>query len=94
MPNQLTKVQYQTSNFSSSELNQYPTYGVCSGNQIVNANGLRALYKLNHLNLNNNKVMDLSAVQYLKAKGCFGSGLYTNYQKQPSQQEIDESRLW
>ncbi|CAL6070675.1 Conserved_hypothetical protein [Hexamita inflata] len=64
------------------------------GNQIVNANGLRALNKLKYLELGNNKVMDLSAVDYLKVKGCFGIGLYTDSQKQPSQQEIDESRLW
>ncbi|CAL5984335.1 Conserved_hypothetical protein [Hexamita inflata] len=61
------------------------------GNQIVNANGLRALNILKYLDLRNNKVMDLSAVDYLKAKGC---NCYTDYQTQPSQQEIDESRLW
>ncbi|CAL6103915.1 leucine-rich_repeat protein [Hexamita inflata] len=65
-----------------------------SGNQIVNANGLRALHKLNSLGLSSNKVMDLSAVDYLTAKGCFGNGLGTHNQTQPSQQEIDESRLW
>ncbi|CAL6097292.1 Leucine-rich_repeat [Hexamita inflata] len=60
-------------------------------NQIVNANGLRALNKLNYLDLINNRVMDLSAVDYLKAKGCLKT-CYTSGQSQPSQQEIDESR--
>ncbi|CAL6097291.1 leucine-rich_repeat domain-containing protein [Hexamita inflata] len=63
------------------------------GNQIVNANGLRALNKLNYLDLSCNKVMDLSAVDYLKAKGCLKT-CYTSGQSQPSQQEIDASRLW
>ncbi|CAL6078897.1 Leucine-rich_repeat domain superfamily [Hexamita inflata] len=66
---------------------------MCSGNAIVNANGLRALQKLNHLDLEKNKLIDLSAIEYLKAKGCL-KGLDTNNQSQPSQQEIDESRLW
>ncbi|CAL6105092.1 Hypothetical_protein [Hexamita inflata] len=50
--------------------------------------------KLKYLRLHDNTVMDLSAVDYLKAKGCFRNGLYTDRQTQPSQQEIDESRLW
>ncbi|CAL6075353.1 leucine-rich_repeat domain-containing protein [Hexamita inflata] len=63
------------------------------GNVIVNANGLRALQKLKLLYLQNNKVVDFSSVEYL-ARGCFKDGLDTNNQKKPSQQEIDESRLW
>ncbi|CAL5984337.1 Leucine-rich_repeat [Hexamita inflata] len=53
-------------------------------------NGLRALNKLNSLYLNNNKVMDLSTVDYLKAKGCFGNGFGTSYQTQPSQAVVRE----
>ncbi|CAL6078863.1 Conserved_hypothetical protein [Hexamita inflata] len=98
MPQNLRVLQYYYSNLKTvkcveraTNLEQMYLY---NGNQIVNANGLRALNKLNYLNLSSNKVMDLSAVDYLKAKGCFGSGLGTSNQTQPSQQEIDESRLW
>ncbi|CAL5990766.1 leucine-rich_repeat domain-containing protein [Hexamita inflata] len=103
MPRNLRRLQYYSSNLKTVKCVERATnlevlYFGCgffnSGNQIVNANGLRALNKLNCLELSSNKVMDLSAVDYLKAKGCFGIGLYTNNQKQPSQQEIDESRLW
>ncbi|CAL6085198.1 leucine-rich_repeat domain-containing protein [Hexamita inflata] len=102
MPRNLRQLQYYSSNLKTTKCVERATNlevlyfgsGLFNRNLIVNANGLRALNKLNHLELSYNKVMDLSAVDYLKAKGCFGSGLDTSNQKQPSQQEIDESRLW
>ncbi|CAL6070647.1 leucine-rich_repeat domain-containing protein [Hexamita inflata] len=65
-----------------------------SGNAIVNTNGLRALQKLKILYVSSNKVVNLCSVEYLKAKGCLGDRCQTGSQTQPSQQEIDESRLW
>ncbi|CAL6090351.1 Conserved_hypothetical protein [Hexamita inflata] len=104
MPRNLRRLKYYNSNLKTVKCVERATnlealyfnsgFFFDSGNQIVNANGLRALNKLNLLNLSDNKVMDLSAVDYLKAKGCFGNGARTGGQTQPSQQEIDESRLW
>ncbi|CAL6065589.1 leucine-rich_repeat domain-containing protein [Hexamita inflata] len=98
MPRNLRMLQFYDSNLKTVKCVERATNleKLCFniGNQIVNANGLRALNKLKYLNLIYNKVMDLNAVDYLKAKGCFGSGLGTSSQTQPSQQEIDESRLW
>ncbi|CAL6078865.1 leucine-rich_repeat domain-containing protein [Hexamita inflata] len=97
MPRNLRQLQYYESNLKTVKCVERATnleeLYLFRGNQIVNANGLRALNKLNRLYLNNNKVMDLSAVDYLKAKGCLKT-CYTDYQTQPSQQEIDESRMW
>ncbi|CAL6004811.1 Conserved_hypothetical protein [Hexamita inflata] len=62
-------------------------------NQLVNVNGIRELEKLTHLYINSNKITDLSPVEYLKGKGCCKNDCDTYNQKQPSQQEIDESRL-
>ncbi|CAL6105094.1 Conserved_hypothetical protein [Hexamita inflata] len=96
MPRNLRRLEYY-SNLKTvkcvERATNLETLYLYSGNQIVNANGLRALNKLNSLGLENNKVMDLSAVDYLKAKGCLNT-CYTSGQTQPSQQEINESRLW
>ncbi|CAL6106207.1 Conserved_hypothetical protein [Hexamita inflata] len=98
MPRNLRRLIYYYSNLKTVKCVEQATnlerLYLYSGNEIVNANGLRALNKLNYLDLRNNKVMDLSAVDYLEAKGCFRNGCYTCDQWQPSQQKIDESRLW
>ncbi|CAL6097296.1 Conserved_hypothetical protein [Hexamita inflata] len=61
--------------------------------QIVELN-IRGLRKLNkYFHVKRNKIRDLSFVQYLKANGL-QSSCYTDDQKQPSQEEIDEARLW
>ncbi|CAL5984325.1 Conserved_hypothetical protein [Hexamita inflata] len=97
MPRNLRMLQFYDSNLKTVKCVERATnleyLYLYIGNQIVKANGLRALNKLRYLDLRNNKVMDLSAVDYLKAKGCLQT-CYTDSQKQPSQQEIDESRLW
>ncbi|CAL6049547.1 Leucine-rich_repeat domain superfamily [Hexamita inflata] len=64
------------------------------GNEIVNVNGLRALTNLKYLDMDGQRMNDLSAIDYLKAKGCFGEVLCLNSLQKPSQQEIDEARLW
>ncbi|CAL6062091.1 leucine-rich_repeat domain-containing protein [Hexamita inflata] len=64
-----------------------------NGNMIVNANGLRALRNLKFLELRYNKIVDQSPVEYLTAKGCLET-CFIGEQTQPSQQEIDEARLW
>ncbi|CAL6078847.1 Leucine-rich_repeat domain superfamily [Hexamita inflata] len=62
-------------------------------NQIVELN-IRGLDKLERLYVPNNKIMDLSGAEYLKAKGCCQQNYNISNQKQPSQEEIDEARLW
>ncbi|CAL5984333.1 Leucine-rich_repeat domain superfamily [Hexamita inflata] len=64
-----------------------------NGNMIGNANGLRALRNLKFLELRYNKMVDQSPVEYLTAKGCLET-CFIGEQTQPSQQEIDEARLW
>ncbi|CAL6049546.1 Leucine-rich_repeat domain superfamily [Hexamita inflata] len=64
------------------------------GNEIVNVNGLRALTNLKYLDLDNSRMNDLSAIDYLKAKGCLKENCLINSLQKPSQQEIDEARLW
>ncbi|CAL6000707.1 leucine-rich_repeat domain-containing protein [Hexamita inflata] len=62
--------------------------------QIVELN-IRGLEKLTqYLHVRRNKIRDVSAVEYLKAKGYCQSNYYVDQQKQPSQEEIDEARLW
>ncbi|CAL6097309.1 Leucine_Rich repeats-containing protein [Hexamita inflata] len=61
--------------------------------QIVELN-IRGLKKLNYLWVNNNKIRDMSAAEYLKAKGCCQRCYSVDKQNQPSQEEIDEARLW
>ncbi|CAL6000687.1 Conserved_hypothetical protein [Hexamita inflata] len=61
--------------------------------QIVELN-IQRLEKLKTLRVRNNKIRDMSAAEYLKAKGCCQSNYYVDQQKQPSQEEIDEARLW
>ncbi|CAL6057220.1 Conserved_hypothetical protein [Hexamita inflata] len=63
-------------------------------NDIVNIEYLRGLKKVTRLQLNVNKITEFAAVQ-----GNKDNGQYTGYydigsQKQPTQQEIEESRLW
>ncbi|CAL6110955.1 Leucine-rich_repeat domain superfamily [Hexamita inflata] len=62
-------------------------------NQIVELN-IRGLDKLQRLWVHNNKIRDMSAAEYLKAKGCCQGQYYIGGQNQPSQEEIDEARLW
>ncbi|CAL6085202.1 Leucine-rich_repeat domain superfamily [Hexamita inflata] len=62
-------------------------------NQIVELN-ISGLDKLERLFVNNNKIMDLSGAEYLKAKGCCQENYEIGKQIQPSQDEIDEARLW
>ncbi|CAL6078839.1 Leucine-rich_repeat domain superfamily [Hexamita inflata] len=62
-------------------------------NQIVELN-IRGLDKLERLFVNNNKIWDLSGAEYLKAKGCCKENYYIGNQEQPTQEEIDEARLW
>ncbi|CAL6110957.1 leucine-rich_repeat domain-containing protein [Hexamita inflata] len=61
--------------------------------QIVELN-IRGLEKLRSIWVDNNKIRDMSAAKYLKAKGCCSSNYKIDCQKQPSQEEIDEARLW
>ncbi|CAL6092167.1 Conserved_hypothetical protein [Hexamita inflata] len=61
--------------------------------QIVELN-IRGLNKLKKLWVHNNKIRDMSAAEYLKAKGCITGEYSIGDQKQPSQEEIDEARLW
>ncbi|CAL6076587.1 Conserved_hypothetical protein [Hexamita inflata] len=61
--------------------------------QIVELN-IRGLQKLKTLDCRNNNIMDMSAAEYLKAKGCCKERYLIDDQQQPSQQEIDEARLW
>ncbi|CAL6073298.1 Conserved_hypothetical protein [Hexamita inflata] len=68
-------------------------YLYLSGNQIVELN-IRGLDKLKRLWVKNNKIRDMSAAEYLKAKGCCQTSYEIDGQTQPSQEEIDEARLW
>ncbi|CAL6104341.1 leucine-rich_repeat domain-containing protein [Hexamita inflata] len=61
--------------------------------QIVELN-IRGLNKLKNLYAYTNKIRDMSAAEYLKAKGCCQSVYSVGEQKQPSQEEIDEAKLW
>ncbi|CAL6104343.1 Leucine-rich_repeat domain superfamily [Hexamita inflata] len=61
--------------------------------QIVEIN-IRGLEKLKTLYCRKNKIRDISAAEYLKAKGCCQSQYNIVNQTQPSQEEIDEARLW
>ncbi|CAL6073294.1 Conserved_hypothetical protein [Hexamita inflata] len=70
---------------------EYLNYN-CS-DQIVELN-VRGLIKLKQLHVYGNKIRDLSEVDYLKAKGCCKDGLNISGQQQPTQEEIDEARLW
>ncbi|CAL6107478.1 leucine-rich_repeat domain-containing protein [Hexamita inflata] len=63
------------------------------GNQIVELN-IRGLNQLERLYVGNNKIRDLSGAEYLKAKGCCQKIYEIGGQEQPSQEEIDEARLW
>ncbi|CAL6085206.1 Conserved_hypothetical protein [Hexamita inflata] len=97
-PRNLKRLSYYGANLKSVKFAERLTNLVqlylYSGNQIVNVNGLRALTNLNYLDLYGQRMNDLSAIDYLKAKGCFGDGLRLNHLQKPSQQEIDEARLW
>ncbi|CAL6075363.1 Leucine-rich_repeat domain superfamily [Hexamita inflata] len=62
-------------------------------NQIVELN-IRGLDKLKDLYVLRNKIRDLSGAEYLKAKGCCQKYCRIENQKQSSQEEIDEARLW
>ncbi|CAL6065613.1 Hypothetical_protein [Hexamita inflata] len=55
---------------------------------------VRGLVKLKQLHVCCNKIKDFSGVDYLKAKGCCKDGLDVGGQTQPTQEEIDEARLW
>ncbi|CAL6078837.1 Leucine-rich_repeat domain superfamily [Hexamita inflata] len=52
------------------------------------------IFQLKDLYVPKNKIMDLSGAEYLKAKGCCKERYGIGRQKQPSQEEIDEARLW
>ncbi|CAL6016764.1 leucine-rich_repeat domain-containing protein [Hexamita inflata] len=97
-PRNLKRLSHHSANLKSvkcaERLTNLDQLYLFSGNEIVNVNGLRALTNLKHLDLDNQKMNDLSAIDYLKAKGCFGKGLDLNKLQKPSQQEIDEARLW
>ncbi|CAL5992550.1 leucine-rich_repeat domain-containing protein [Hexamita inflata] len=69
---------------------EYLNYGMGS---IVELN-IRGLVKLKKLSVYKNKIRDLSWVDYLIAKGCCRNGLNINNQNMPTQEEIDEARLW
>ncbi|CAL6074272.1 Conserved_hypothetical protein [Hexamita inflata] len=64
------------------------------GNEIVNIEYLRGLKKVTHLYLSSNKITEFAAVQGNKDNGQYASGYDIGCQKQPTQQEIEESRLW
>ncbi|CAL6073268.1 Leucine-rich_repeat domain superfamily [Hexamita inflata] len=64
-----------------------------SNGSIVELN-VRGLIKLRELYVCRNKIRDMSGVGYLKTKGCCQKGLNTSEQVQPTQEEIDEARLW
>ncbi|CAL5992546.1 Conserved_hypothetical protein [Hexamita inflata] len=55
---------------------------------------VRGLVKLKELYVCSNKIRDLSGVDYLKAKGCCKDGLNISKQTQPTQEQIDEAKLW
>ncbi|CAL6104660.1 Leucine-rich_repeat domain superfamily [Hexamita inflata] len=61
--------------------------------QIVELN-IRGLMELTHIWVHKNQIMDLSAAEYLKAKECCQSNYSIGSQTQPSQEEIDQARLW
>ncbi|CAL6021005.1 leucine-rich_repeat domain-containing protein [Hexamita inflata] len=97
-PRNLKRLNHHSANLKSvkcaERLTNLQRLFLFSGNEIVNVNGLRALTNLKYLDLDDQKMNDLNAIDYLKAKGCFGKGLCLRDLKQPSQQEIDEARLW
>ncbi|CAL6057076.1 leucine-rich_repeat domain-containing protein [Hexamita inflata] len=59
-------------------------------NSIVNINSLKNLSKLTQLYLSNNKIIDFSPIELHKTRGCYCN---LSSQTQPTQQEIDESKL-
>ncbi|CAL6057224.1 Conserved_hypothetical protein [Hexamita inflata] len=63
-------------------------------NDIVNIEYLRGLKKVVYLQLDVNKIREFAAVQGNKDNGLYASGYSIGSQKQPTQQEIEESRLW
>ncbi|CAL6074250.1 leucine-rich_repeat domain-containing protein [Hexamita inflata] len=63
-------------------------------NDIVNIEYLRGLKKVTHLYIPDNKIREFAAVQGNKDNGQYASGYSIEDQKQPTQQEIEESRLW
>ncbi|CAL6076573.1 Conserved_hypothetical protein [Hexamita inflata] len=68
-------------------------YLYLEGNYIVELN-IRGLDKLKQLWVKSNKISDMSGAEYLKAKGCCQEYYQIGGQQQPSQEEIDEARLW
>ncbi|CAL6065641.1 leucine-rich_repeat domain-containing protein [Hexamita inflata] len=73
---------------------EYLNYNDYNGNGSIVELNVQGLVKLKQLHVYGNKIRDLSGVDYLKAKGCCQDGLDTSGQTQPTQQEIDEARLW
>ncbi|CAL5993916.1 Conserved_hypothetical protein [Hexamita inflata] len=65
-----------------------------NNNQIVNIEYLRGLKKVVQLSLYENKITEFAAVQGNKDNGQYKSDYDIEDQKQPTQQEIEESRLW
>ncbi|CAL6074261.1 Conserved_hypothetical protein [Hexamita inflata] len=63
-------------------------------NDIVNIEYLRGLKKVTRLELDINKITEFVAVQGNKDNGQYTRGYDIRNQKQPTQQEIEESRLW
>ncbi|CAL6057116.1 Conserved_hypothetical protein [Hexamita inflata] len=59
-------------------------------NSIVNIYCLKNLSKLTQLYLSNNKIIDFSPIELHKTRGCYCN---LSSQTQPTQQEIDESKL-
>ncbi|CAL6090381.1 Conserved_hypothetical protein [Hexamita inflata] len=72
-PRNLKRLSHYSANLKSvkfaERLTNLERLQLYSGNEIVNVNGLRALTKLKHLDLDNQRMNDLSAIDYLKAKG-------------------------
>ncbi|CAL5993908.1 Conserved_hypothetical protein [Hexamita inflata] len=62
-------------------------------NDIVNIEYLRGLKKVVQLDLRQNKITEFAAVQGNKDNGQYTGYCYIEDQKQPTQQEIEESRL-
>ncbi|CAL6074270.1 Leucine-rich_repeat domain superfamily [Hexamita inflata] len=63
-------------------------------NDIVNIEHLRGLKKVTNLQLHENKITEFAAVQGNKDNGQYARQYDIMCQKQPTQQEIEESRLW
>ncbi|CAL6062133.1 leucine-rich_repeat domain-containing protein [Hexamita inflata] len=61
---------------------------------IVNINQLQGLSNIKILNIQGNKIIDLSVVKQLKQQGLYQQSYEIADQIQPTQMEIQESKLW